>query len=691
MGEFHRSRKKRTCTLGWTDSDSDSDSDSDAHAPTRLERHTTTPRTDDRAATVDRSIRLARAIESVGRVVSRTSCMRATSLRAWFVLRATRATTTRGSASAVTTTTTTTVATTTGGGGNGAVACAKRSGWTAVRGGRRVGIQNNARLTAACMRARATVKGGREEERAAKFGRGETVMRFASTSGDDEGMKMDVGEVRCTPKELEVFDTLLEAVEHFKLEVTLRVAGGWVRDKLLGRESDDIDIALDTMLGKEFAEKVNQYLEAKGVETKGIGVIQSNPEQSKHLETATMRVRDVWLDLVNLRSENYSEDSRIPEMEFGTAKDDAYRRDLTINALFYNINEKKVEDFTERGIEDLKRGVVRTPLPPRTTFLDDPLRILRAIRFAARFGFDVDCEIGASASNPDVQHALKNKVSRERFGKEVLGMLKGRSPADALALMLAFKISPIVLQVATQSVVDAVTESADALSLYTTRCVEEVLKEIGSDWLDEENKVWLYLAAWLQPYRRVQSEGKKGKSIPAVGDMVSNALKLRSKDADTTVHIHECMDLAESLLKKGDFSRLEAGLALRKMGPTWKSAVILQSLTDMPGIDASHVEKWAVDYSVHPADAPTDVIDKVQTGIKSVADKITAVETRITDLGLNQCWELKPPVTGQDVMAALNMTKGGPELKKWIDKSIEWILESPDISKEECIERIKQG
>ena len=516
------------------------------------------------------------------------------------------------------------------------------------------------------------------------------VMRFASAR--TRGVEVR-GDVRCTEREREVFDTLLAVVEHFKLDVTLRVAGGWVRDKLIGRESDDIDVALDTMLGKEFAEKVNEYLESQGVETKGIGVIQSNPEQSKHLETATMRVRDIWLDLVNLRSENYSEDSRIPEMEFGTARDDAFRRDLTINSLFYNLNEKKVEDFTERGIQDLRDGVVRTPLPPRTTFLDDPLRILRAIRFAARFGFDVDEEIGASASDPEVQNALRHKVSRERFGKEIVGMLKGRSPADAVALMTAFKITPIVLQVPTQSVVDAVTESADRLSLYSTRCVEKALVDIKSsaNWLDEDGKMWLFLASWLMPYRALDSADAKGKRIAAVSDIVSNALKLRSKDADMAVHIQQSLSLSRTLLANKEFSRLQGGLALRQMGATWRSAVILESLMAVPGMSEPEVPKWAAEYAFDPESAPEDVRELVDAAVKAAILDFEAVERRIVEFGLSECWEQKAPINGQDVMAALNMTKGGPELKKWIDKSIEWALEDPTITKEACIERIKQG
>lgn len=96
----------------------------------------------------------------------------------------------------------------------------------------------------------------------------------------------------------------------------------------------------------------------------------SNPEQSKHLETARMKIRGLWVDLVNLRSEEYAHNSRIPTMTFGTPEQDALRRDFTINSLFYNINEGVVEDLTGRGIADMKQGIIRTPLPPRETFLD---------------------------------------------------------------------------------------------------------------------------------------------------------------------------------------------------------------------------------------------------------------------------------------------------------------------------------
>jgi len=162
---------------------------------------------------------------------------------------------------------------------------------------------------------------------------------------------------------------------------------------VLGLESDDIDIAIDDKTGVQFSDELAEYLkETKGETLKHLGVIKKNPDQSKHLETVTMTLCGRSIDFVNLRSETYEIDSRIPGVQFGTPKQDAERRDITINALFYNINEDRVEDLTGLGLDDLKNKLVRTPLPPHTTFTDDPLRVLRVIRFATRFGFRIHQE-----------------------------------------------------------------------------------------------------------------------------------------------------------------------------------------------------------------------------------------------------------------------------------------------------------
>ena len=104
------------------------------------------------------------------------------------------------------------------------------------------------------------------------------------------------------------------------------------------------------------------------------------------------------------------------------------RRDLTINALFYNVHTRRVEDLTERGLSDLRERRIRTPLEPQRTFLDDPLRVLRCVRFAARLGYTLDEAILGSmcdGAGDEVRAALRTKVSRERVGIEVDKMLYG--------------------------------------------------------------------------------------------------------------------------------------------------------------------------------------------------------------------------------------------------------------------------
>jgi Poly A polymerase head domain len=111
----------------------------------------------------------------------------------------------------------------------------------------------------------------------------------------------------------------------------------------------------------------------QGIESQRVAVIKANPDQSKHLETATMHLHGLSLDLVNLRSETYSDTSRIPRIEIGTPLQDAERRDFTVNALFYNLQTRAMEDFTGQGLKDLKAGIIRTPLAPLVTFLDGAL------------------------------------------------------------------------------------------------------------------------------------------------------------------------------------------------------------------------------------------------------------------------------------------------------------------------------
>mmetsp|Transcript_291 Transcript_291/g.993 ORF Transcript_291/g.993 Transcript_291/m.993 type:complete len:540 (+) Transcript_291:99-1718(+) len=405
-------------------------------------------------------------------------------------------------------------------------------------------------------------------------------------------------------------------------------------------------------MGQDFANKVNEYLATKGEETRGVGVIQSNPEQSKHLETATMRVHGSWLDLVNLRSESYSEGSRIPEARFGTPTQDAERRDLTINALFYNISTDTVEDFTGKGLSDLQGGLIRTPLPPRTTFLDDPLRILRAVRFASRFGFALDDSIATAATDVTVQENLRTKVSRERVGKEVGGMLRGPSPGDALTLLCRFELFDAVFASALPS--GAVPAQTSWGCLHATRALDAVLSahanlddsagdagnahsaSFFTTQLTGEEREWLCLASFLaplhdgfvtnpsfvlekekekdeEPTKKQQTKlgSKKTKHVPLVMVVVKEGLKMRNTDAETVWQILDTAGTMRGALFGPDapsdvssISRVTLGRLLRRAKTKWRLALVLAAALEMPGVvtlgQGAELPPWAIELAKGP-------------------------------------------------------------------------------------------
>ena len=131
---------------------------------------------------------------------------------------------------------------------------------------------------------------------------------------------------------------------------------------------------------------------------------EANAEKMKSMTVIAITVLDYPLDFVNLAKD-----------ENGAASPtaDAHRRDCTINALFYNINEGKVEDYTGKGLNDLRAGIIRTPVDPMVTFTDEPNQALRVFRFANRFDFEIEESIFEATRRPEI-HALINKVMSQR-------------------------------------------------------------------------------------------------------------------------------------------------------------------------------------------------------------------------------------------------------------------------------------
>ena len=208
--------------------------------------------------------------------------------------------------------------------------------------------------------------------------------------------------------------------------------GGFVRDKVLGRHSGDIDIVC-VGSGVALAEEVARRLPDT-----------SAPKTYARYGTAMVRVGDEDIEFVGARRESYTPDSRNPVVEDGTLEEDQLRRDFTINALGMSL---AAADFGQvldpfDGLGDIERKIIRTPQDPNKTFDDDPLRMLRAVRFATQLGFDIADETKAGIKGFAERLSI---ISAERVHAELNKILLSRKPSLGLALLSELGLLPHIL------------------------------------------------------------------------------------------------------------------------------------------------------------------------------------------------------------------------------------------------------
>ena len=207
-----------------------------------------------------------------------------------------------------------------------------------------------------------------------------------------------------------------------KLGLECYVIGGWVRDLFLHRESKDIDVVVvgsGISLAEQVAARLGKHAHLSVFKTYG---------------TAQVKNRDLELEFVGARRESYRHESRNPIVEDGTLEEDQNRRDFTINALAICLNKERYGELLDPfgGIQDMNEGVIRTPLDPDITFSDDPLRMMRAIRFASQLGFYLDREtFDAIERNRERIHI----ITKERIVDELNKIMGSRKPSVGLYLL----------------------------------------------------------------------------------------------------------------------------------------------------------------------------------------------------------------------------------------------------------------
>ncbi len=261
-------------------------------------------------------------------------------------------------------------------------------------------------------------------------------------------------QINCTGEEKELFAKVAKAAE--QLAVDAYLIGGFVRDKILGRETKDADIVCigdGIALAKATAQQFRpvpsvQYFKNFG--TAHIRIL---------LQRKAAQHEPEWFDLefVGARKESYRAESRKPEVEVGSFKDDQERRDFTINALAISLNKSDYGQLIDpfNGVEDLKNQLIRTPLDPHITFSDDPLRMMRAIRFATQLGFQI---------MPEVFEAIRKQadririISKERITDELNKIILAERPSIGFDLLyrsgLLKKIFPQMVDLAGAEYID---------------------------------------------------------------------------------------------------------------------------------------------------------------------------------------------------------------------------------------------
>jgi poly(A) polymerase len=221
-----------------------------------------------------------------------------------------------------------------------------------------------------------------------------------------------------------VFKVVSEIVTEENLEAY--VIGGFVRDLILERPSKDIDIVVIGN-GLDLAEKAGNKLRVKKV------------SYFKNFGTAQFLYKDLDVEFVGARKESYRRDSRKPIVENGTLQDDQNRRDFTINALALSLHADNFGELIDPfdGLQDLENGIIRTPLEPSKTYSDDPLRMMRAVRFAAQLDFKIEREsLEAISENADRLEI----ISRERIMDELNKIILCDKPSRGFKLLFATKL-----------------------------------------------------------------------------------------------------------------------------------------------------------------------------------------------------------------------------------------------------------
>lgn len=416
-----------------------------------------------------------------------------------------------------------------------------------------------------------------------------------------------------------IFKTIATCAEEMGVESY--VVGGFVRDYILERNSgQDIDVVAIGS-GIELAKKVAQSLP-------------ENPKVSifKTYGTAMFRYNKIELEFVGARRESYAKESRNPEVTEGTLEDDQKRRDFTVNALAISLNYSNYGDLLDpfNGLEDLHNKCLKTPLDPNVTYSDDPLRMLRAIRFATQLNFEIETQSFESIKK---NHKRIDIISKERIVVELNKILESSKPSIGLKLLeQSGLLKQILPELTALKGIDEVDGQRHKDNFYHTL---EVVDNIS----EHTNNLWLRWTALLH-------------------DIGKAPTKKFSQKVGWTFHGHE---LKGSKMVYHLFKRLKMPLN-DKMKYVQKLVFMSSRPIAISGKDITDaaVRRLVFDAGDYIEDLMTlceaDIttknpkkFKKYHRNFKIVRQKMVEVEER------DRIRNFQPPVSGQDIMKTFKL------------------------------------